>query len=321
MQNADPDFSAEIVADLYQYRFKSFPLAIALGALGGIFGAHRFYLGKTLTGILMLLTGGGGLIWWILDLFRIRTMIEVFNKEEDTRADNQQPPQGLGFLPPKHELKLSGPPAWADKRRGRIQVIGSAFVLSLIGLTMGVISGATGIYEPVVITLVFIAITLTVARWKGVSKIPLLSGLSRWNHRLRLYYHTVDPGSVWLLALRPITGVLFAPWQLRARAEVRLYLQLGVGVFNTVCLIGYRGGVRVRIFGGRSRHHARRVYSNTCVHLRFCRSGWRAPDNPAPAVSTRPGGVDLECLNGPVHLPRSVGGWRGLAREWPGQLP
>ncbi len=228
MQNADPDFSAEIVADLYQYRFKSFPLAIALGALGGIFGAHRFYLGKTLTGILMLLTGGGGLIWWILDLFHIRTMVEVFNKEEDTRADNQQPPQGLGFLPPKHELKLTGPPAWADKRRGRIQVIGSAVVLSLIGLTMGAISGATGIYEPVVITLVFIAVTLTVARWKGVSKIPVLSGLSRWNHRLRLYYHTVDPGSVWLLALRPITGVLFAPWQLRARAEVRLYLQLGV---------------------------------------------------------------------------------------------
>jgi hypothetical protein len=228
VQNADPDFSAEIVADLYQYRFKSFPLAIALGALGGIFGAHRFYLGKTLTGILMLLTGGGGLIWWILDLFLIRTMVEAFNKEEDTRADNQQPPQGLGFLPPKHELKLAGPPAWANKRRGRIQVIGSALVLSLIGLTMGAISGATGTYEPVLITLAFIAVTLTVARWKSVSKIPVLNGLSRWNHRLRLYYHTVDPGSVWLLALRPITGVLFAPWQLRARAEVRLYLQLGV---------------------------------------------------------------------------------------------
>jgi hypothetical protein len=125
-------------------------------------------------------------------------------------------------------LNLRGPPAWADKRRGRTQVVGSAVVLSLIGLSMGAISGATGIYEPVVIVLVFIAVTLTAARWQEMSRIPVLGGLSRWNHRLRLYYHTVDPGSLWLLALRPIVGVFYAPWRSRARAEVRLYLQLGV---------------------------------------------------------------------------------------------
>ena len=228
MQNADPDFSAEIVAELYRYRHKRFSVAVTLAVLGGIFGVHRFYLGKTLTGILMLLTGGGGLFWWFSDLFRIRKMVEAFNKEEGTRADTQQPPQGMGFLPPKGELNLIGPPAWAAKRRGRIQVVGSAVVLSLIGLSMGAISGATGIYEPVLTILVFVAVTLTAARWKGISRIPVLSGLSRWNHRLRLYYHTVDPGSIWLLALRPLTGVLFAPWKPRARAEVRLYLQLGV---------------------------------------------------------------------------------------------
>ena len=228
MQDDDPDFSAEVVAELYRYRFKSFPVAIALAALAGIFGAHRFYLGKTMTGTLMLLTVGGGLIWWVWDLFRLRTMVEVFNKEEDTRETNHQPPLGLGFLPPKHELNLSGPPSWVDKRSGRSLVAGSTVVLSLIGLSMGAIAGATAIYEPVVITLVFIVVTLTAARWKGVTQVPVLSGLSRWNHRLRLYYHTVDPGSIWLLVLRPIVGVLFAPWRSRARAEVRLYLQIGV---------------------------------------------------------------------------------------------
>ena len=40
--------------------------------LGGI-GVHRFYLGKFITGILMLLTGGGLMIWWLLDLYRIIT--------------------------------------------------------------------------------------------------------------------------------------------------------------------------------------------------------------------------------------------------------
>jgi uncharacterized RDD family membrane protein YckC len=39
---------------------------------GGL-GVHRFYLGKLITGILMLLTGGGLMIWWLVDLYRIIT--------------------------------------------------------------------------------------------------------------------------------------------------------------------------------------------------------------------------------------------------------
>lgn len=37
----------------------------------GVFGAHRYYTGKYITGILMLLTGGGFVIWWIVDLVMI----------------------------------------------------------------------------------------------------------------------------------------------------------------------------------------------------------------------------------------------------------
>jgi uncharacterized RDD family membrane protein YckC len=39
----------------------------------GLLGVHRFYLGKLITGILMLLTGGGLVIWWLIDLYRIIT--------------------------------------------------------------------------------------------------------------------------------------------------------------------------------------------------------------------------------------------------------
>ena len=37
----------------------------------GFYGAHRFYVGKIGTGILMVLTLGGLGIWWLVDLFKV----------------------------------------------------------------------------------------------------------------------------------------------------------------------------------------------------------------------------------------------------------
>lgn len=42
----------------------------------GFMGAHRFYFGKPLTGLLWALTGGFFLIGWIIDLFFIPAMAE-----------------------------------------------------------------------------------------------------------------------------------------------------------------------------------------------------------------------------------------------------
>ena len=43
----------------------------ALTGILWLFMLHRFYLGKYLTGLLQILTGGGLLIWWIYDGFTI----------------------------------------------------------------------------------------------------------------------------------------------------------------------------------------------------------------------------------------------------------
>ncbi|MEM9758073.1 MAG: TM2 domain-containing protein, partial [Pseudomonadota bacterium] len=72
---ADPDFSPEVVADLYRFRPRNLWTARFLAVLLGPSGAHRFYCGKPASAVLMLFTVGGGLVWWIWDLFHLRAMV------------------------------------------------------------------------------------------------------------------------------------------------------------------------------------------------------------------------------------------------------
>lgn len=46
----------------------------------GIFGVHRFYMGKWLTALLWLFTGGLFLIGWLYDLFTLNQQVDELNK-------------------------------------------------------------------------------------------------------------------------------------------------------------------------------------------------------------------------------------------------
>jgi len=50
---------------------KSRGVALAMAVLLGPFGAHRFYVGKTGTGLLMLATLGGLGIWYLYDVILV----------------------------------------------------------------------------------------------------------------------------------------------------------------------------------------------------------------------------------------------------------
>jgi TM2 domain-containing membrane protein YozV len=43
-------------------------VALVLGIFGGVFGMHRFYVGRVQSGVFQLLTLGGLGIWWLYDM-------------------------------------------------------------------------------------------------------------------------------------------------------------------------------------------------------------------------------------------------------------
>jgi hypothetical protein len=76
---------------------KSRGVALALAALLGPFGAHRFYVGKTGTGVLMLCTLGGAGLWYLYDLILVAggsfrdaggRLVSRWDPEEISRMDS-----------------------------------------------------------------------------------------------------------------------------------------------------------------------------------------------------------------------------------------
>jgi hypothetical protein len=77
---------------------KSRGVALALAAVLGPFGAHRFYAGKTGTGMLMLCTLGGAGLWWLYDLILVSggsfrdaegRLISRWDPEEPSRSQGE----------------------------------------------------------------------------------------------------------------------------------------------------------------------------------------------------------------------------------------
>jgi len=50
---------------------RSRTVTLILAGFLGVFGAHRFYVGKTQTAVLQLITLGGLGLWWLADLIMI----------------------------------------------------------------------------------------------------------------------------------------------------------------------------------------------------------------------------------------------------------
>lgn len=241
-RHVDADFAREVLADLYTYRRRREWVAFALWLLLGWFGAHRFYLGRHGTALLMMLTGGGALVWWGLDGFHVRQMARNYNTDQELRRRLGEPPRELDFMPPLSDDVLSRPPDWtahwraASRGSRAFRLVGDILVLLITGILLGAVAVRAGVYEALLAVLVLAALTATGAGAQQLNRLPVLRELVRWSHRLRLFYYFNRPGSPLALLLRPISATLLAPFRQRDRAEVRLYLQLG-GVFTLLFLL------------------------------------------------------------------------------------
>ena len=67
---------------------KSRGIALALGGCLGLFGAHRYYVGKIGTGILQTVTFGGLGLWWLYDM--ILVSFGAFTDSEGARRGKPQ---------------------------------------------------------------------------------------------------------------------------------------------------------------------------------------------------------------------------------------
>jgi hypothetical protein len=241
-QRVDADFAAEVLAELYSYPQKRSWLARLLWVTFGIVGAHRFYLGRPLTGLLMLFSLGGGLLWWVVDGFLVGSMVRGRNAEQEFRRRAGMPPLELDFMPPLARDVLAKPPEWTDRwrqasRRQRvIRFVGDVIVLTLTAFMLGAVARRADVWEAIFAILVLVALSAAGSEVSRFAHVPGVKGLLQWSHRLRLFYYYGTPRSPLGLLFRPLTGALLAPFRRRDRAEVKLYLQLGAA-FTALFLV------------------------------------------------------------------------------------
>src|SRR4051794_8643185 len=82
-------------------------VALALAVLLGPFGGHRFYVGKTGTGMLMLCTLGGAGLWYLYDVIMVATgsfrdaggrLVSIWDPEEPGAVQGDLPADVLQEL-------------------------------------------------------------------------------------------------------------------------------------------------------------------------------------------------------------------------------
>jgi hypothetical protein len=85
------------------FEFANVPMAYILWALFGLFGGHRFYVGRWQSGLVFMFTFGGCLVGWIIDGFLLPNYVEEVSGSPWGSSTHPPPsarPHTLNLWPP-----------------------------------------------------------------------------------------------------------------------------------------------------------------------------------------------------------------------------
>ncbi len=96
------------------FEFANVPVAYILWALFGLFGGHRFYVGRWESGLVYMFTLGGCLVGWIIDGFILPQLVEDVRGRAGARPRSRTPCPTPSRTPHAHastfNLPLLAPP-------------------------------------------------------------------------------------------------------------------------------------------------------------------------------------------------------------------
>ncbi|MEJ2215893.1 MAG: TM2 domain-containing protein [Gemmatimonadota bacterium] len=177
-----------------------------------------------------------------VDASLLNDLVAAYNEEQEQRRKAGLPPKDLAFMPPLHDEALEATPEWITRwearSRGRqaIRLAGDLLVLYVAGDVLGRLSSVQGVPEAIVAVVFLALITVAGAGPEWLHELPIVKDFVRWSHQLRLFYYHNKPANPFSLLIRPVIGMISAPFRTRARAEVRMYAELGA-VFTAIFLL------------------------------------------------------------------------------------
>ncbi len=80
LQEGMTDQQKMLFMSQYSSEKKDRTIALILSIFLGELGIDRFYVGDVALGVIKLITLGGFLIWWFIDLFLIMSRVDEYNR-------------------------------------------------------------------------------------------------------------------------------------------------------------------------------------------------------------------------------------------------
>lgn len=218
------DFASEPVA---QPPSKLFASAFVLWLLFGWTGAHRFYVGRWITGLLYLFSFGGLGVGWGMDLFGLRADVQRAN------AANRSSPR----LAP-----------WADETRyGVVDFLARLTFFIVAPGAFAWLCVVSGHYELLLVLLftlivcgLFGDVQRSIKSFEWLRQLPFTRPATQVAQQLYEFYSVNRPRSFWFYLFAPITAPIVWLRSANFREESKLFLQFLGTIVGAVLINQFR---------------------------------------------------------------------------------